>query len=170
MMRNKKGFYFIIDVVVGLSIIIVGGVFLLSYQFKVPLSTQPEFYSEDVVQTLSGSTYQDLSIDVARDWVSSGELGENEPFGAFLARACADNDFEKFDKLVNATVESSIKDHLGYSVGIYYLDDTICLNKTTSDIYRQNASPLVSVSQSIIMGLESKYDIVGPYVLEVKIW
>ena len=109
MMRNKKGFYFIIDVVVGLSIIIVGGVFLLSYQFKVPLSTQPEFYSEDVVQTLSGSTYQDLSIDVARDWVSSGELGENEPFGAFLARACADNDDRMRRKLDTIVLSSSLR-------------------------------------------------------------
>lgn len=170
MMRNKKGFYFIIDVVIGFTIIVIGLVFLLSYYYRIPLSTQPSFFTDDYVNILTTTSYGDVSSNLSRKWVESGFVAENDLMGESLAHFCATKNANSFFDLINITVINSIPPQYGFSVKVLYQNETPCLSYTSSDTQRINTSPHVSSSRSILLNMNGTYELEGPYILEVMTW
>lgn len=168
--KNKKGFYFIFDVLIGFTIILIGIIFMVSYYFRTPISTQPVYYSDDIVYFLTQTKFEDFSTNLTRTWLNSNLAKEENVFGEVFSSFCLNKDNHNFSLLINDTVQRIIPDHLSYQTNVLYLNnESICLTEQRKTRIRQEA-PYVASSRSLILNLNQTFEIIGPYILEVIVW
>ncbi len=168
--KNKKGILFIVDVLIGFIIILIGFVFLVSYYFDVPTSNQANYYSDDFLVFLSSTAYSEFSTNLTRNWIKQNKVLENELVGESIVRFYNNSDYTSFELLINDSLLKLIPKQLSFEVNLLNLNDTktnfsVAVSKQNSDI-----SPVVSISRGILFSYTDNYEKLGPYILEVKIW
>lgn len=172
-MKNKKGVLFMVDVLIGFTIIVVGFLMLTNYYYDIPLATQSEFYAEDFLRFLTTTEYSEFSSGPVRSWISAGNVSESESLGSSLARFCYSNDELMLESVINESLGEIIPVQLSYVANMYDLndDDIPLINCSVSKIVNPDADiSRVSVSRSLVISQDNNYDFIGPYILEVQVW
>jgi len=169
MIKNKKGFFFVFDVILGFTILIIGVVFFLSYYYRVPVSTQPQYYSQDILDFLTSTKLNEFSTQLTRDWINDGFVSEDAIVGEVLSYFCFRDDDYNYTKLMNNTIERIVPDSFSFEINVLHYNESKCLNYS-KDIISREKSPQIVSSRSLIINLDKSFNINGPYVLEVLVW
>lgn len=168
--RNKKGLFFILDIVFGLIILVVGLTLLITFYYQLPQSNQFSLYSSDAMVFFSSTKVDEINSNVTQRLISSNVLYEDEFLGESLARLCYLDDLTTYETLIGAIVGNLIPTSFNYLSRISYLNGSVCLETYNGDLSSYNSSSLASSSQILVFGVNGSYSPIGPYIFEVRVW
>jgi hypothetical protein len=172
MFSNKRGLVFIVDVLLGFAIVIIGISLLLVFLFEVPVSTQPDFYADDIVLFLTSTQFDDFQTNSSKALLKSSIVTEDTLIGEQISLWCDSNDQYSFDLLLNETVVNILPRSLRYSVTVINntINETTCLSHTPYPESSKESAQIISVSRGMLLGILNNTEILGPYYLEVSVW
>ncbi len=173
--KSKKGYFFIVDAIVALSILAIGLVMIFSFYKIEPSVEQSQFFSTELADTLAKTRI----IDVNNEYAGANSiLTQNrnitnihntiieqiaEFYYRYKEKGCS---FclglaANFTKEITGDISTT---GLSYSISI---DNYPIYNYTVLNI---NDSMVVLPSRFIVHGLYNKKELYGPYVVEVLSW
>ena len=175
MISGKRGFFFILDAILGIGILVIGVLFLTSSYIQSPQLSQVEFLSDDLLSFLSGTKIKDLNNPYAG---IGGELWRNgtisDPESSIMQQAgifYRKNDLATAEKFIQNTTIEIVPSQFRYEL---WIDDVLIYPKNPSLEHRlsKNNTNLILTSKKIIFGFinQSTGDAWGPYEAEVYLW
>lgn len=167
---SRKAFFFMTDVLIGFSLIVMGITLLLSFYYKIPLATQPSHYSNDLVRVLTSTPVGSLDLQIIRDWYEVDYVSETTVLGELYSKLCSANDNASFANITSIVAFTTLKDFLSYSVKIKHLNETTCLEYGEGELASYSSAPFTSVTRSLILNIDSNFSVDGPYIMEVAVW
>ena len=168
---RKKGLIFMIDVIVGMSILLIGVLVMLNYFYVNPIIDQPLSYSNDLVRFVLGTKLGELASLKITNLTKNDVIDPHDFIGEEFVKLCVERNQSFFEEMVNYTIGTIVPAHMSYSVGIVnssydVINVSYCLNHTTVPFEEPE---IVSVSRGVLIAFNGS-DTLGPYYLEVKVW
>ncbi|MFH1641418.1 MAG: hypothetical protein ABIC04_00805 [Nanoarchaeota archaeon] len=144
----KKGVFFSIDafiaVILILSVVAVGSVFFIVKES----STQPVYYSSDIVQILSTLKIGEIKEASVKNFLNNTNITDyNVTILEQVLRFQVEGEFDKANELLNLTISDLVPDRYGIGVWVEGYDYPL-FNSTPN-----NAKQLIS-SKQLVSGLE----------------
>ena len=168
--KNKKGIFFILDIVFGLFILIAGLLVLVLFYYQVPPTAQFQTYTSDIALFFSATKVGSVTNQVIREYINSSILQEDEFFSEAFSRFCYENKEDEFFQVVNETVFNFIPSHFNFQLSIKYLNEDSCLSIEQGSLDALESSAVVSTNRILVFGRDGSFNMIGPYILEVKVW
>lgn len=173
--KRKKALIFMLDVIIGMSILIGGVLLMFSYFFTNPTSLQPASYSFEITDFFLSTHFDELASENVSAWLTSEEVDEDMLIAEKMALLCNDSDTvraqELFEDLVEVTVRNAIPGNLGFSVTITTNETTPCLTYfVPSPLGTSNDSSIYTSSRSPLFAIDNGTLICSDCVLEVAVW
>lgn len=183
---NKKAFFFLIDSILALGVLAVGGFLVLTFYLQVPSGNEPSILSEDVMDFFANNNVQDVNnaeVGLEGTYWSSAEVtachGQTltpNPgntllqqvaalYADSLSKTCYSSIARKYiEKLTQGTFPSQ------YAFE-FWMDDAL-LYPAAEQIDAKNAAKVLIPSKRIIYGIRNQEtgDMLGPYDTEVLVW
>jgi hypothetical protein len=167
----KKGYFFMIDAFLSISIIILSLIIVYSFQSSRPYQAQGISQADDVMTMLSGTKIYQLNNEFvkslyvgAADNITNPENTLLEQIGEFLVTG---NDQLAIEFTMNVSPHTS--PNYGYELLIY--NSTTRYNITLSGYHTpQNESEFLVTSKTLIAGVVDPEFYWGPMVAEVRVW
>lgn len=172
---KKRGFFFILDAMLGLFVLIIGVFLITSSYVSTPASTQVELLSDDLLNFLASTKIKDLNNNYAG---IGGELWSNgmitdaensllQQTGKFYAK----KQLGTADKFVQNVTQGIVPAQFMYEV---WMNNELVSPKTPTQEHNdsKNKTRLLLTSKKITFGILNKTtsDIWGPYKAEVFVW
>lgn len=174
-MQKKRGYFFMLDAVLGLFVLVIGVFIISSSYFSAPQPAQVGFLADDVLDFLANTKVSELNNPYAgmggQLW-QQGQITEQEnsllqQVGEFYANGRLDT-AEKFIQNVSA---GSVPEQFRYEV---WMNDAILYPKNPSPehLKSKNSTEILLTSKKITFGILNKTtsSIWGPYKAEVFVW
>lgn len=172
---KKKGYFFIIDALFALTIIVIGTFLIISSYIKVPQSAPVGFLADDLLAFLANTKIKDLNNPYAG---VGGELwGQgliNDEDNSLLQQIGI---FYKIDKLdiannfINSVTIGVVPSQYRYEV---WIDDILLYPQpqTGEHLKSKKTTELLLTSKQIAFGVmnTTTSEIFGPYKAEVFLW
>lgn len=175
MRLRKRGYFFVIDAMLGLAVIIVG-VFLITASYsKIPQPTQVTFLADDLLNFLANTKIKDLNdpyAGIGGDLWNQGTItdGENsllQQIGIFYKT----KNFQIASKFTGNVTIGVVPPQYRYEV---WIDDAIIypIPQTSGHNSSKNNTQLLLTSKQITFGIlnTTTSDLFGPYKAEVFVW
>ena len=171
---KKRGYFFILDAVLALTILVIGVFLVTSSYVDLPQPAQVSLLSDDLLNFLSNTKIKELNnpyAGIGGELWKQGEIADADnsllqQTGEFYATSKLDT-AEKFIQNVSTIVPPQFK----YEV---WIDDALLYPKTPSaeHIKSKNSTELLLTSKKLTFGILNKTtsDIWGPYKAEVFVW
>ena len=172
---KKRGYFFVIDALLGLSIIVIG-IFLITASYtKVPQSTPVGFLADDLINFLSERKIKDLNNKYAgiggelwnQGLITNGENSLLQQIGIFYKT----NKLNIANNFINNITIGVVPQQYMYEV---WIDGTLLYPQPqTPEHDKSKASTnLMITSKQITFGIlnATTGDIFGPYKVEVFVW
>ncbi len=175
MQNKKKGFFFILDAILALFILIIGIFLITSAYINVPKPGQVALISDDLMNFLSNTKIEDLNNIYAgiggelwkQGIITQGDNSLLQQIGEFYATNKPDI-AEKFIQNVSVNIVPS---QFNYEI---WLNGAILYPAVPaqSHINSKSSTELLLTSKKITFGILNKTtgNIWGPYKAEVFIW
>ena len=172
---KKRGYFFILDAVLGLSVLIIGVSLITSSYVKVPQAVQVGLLSDDLLNFLSNTKIKDLNNPYSgiggylwnQGVITDADNSLLQQIGEFYATNKPDF-AEKFIQNISIDV---VPVQFGYEV---WIDNTILYPQTPSaeHIKSRNSTWLLLTSKKLTFGIINKTtsNLWGPYKAEVFVW
>lgn len=175
MLLKKRGYFFIIDALLGLSIIVIGVFLITSSYTNIPQSTQVGFLADDLLTFLANTKIVNLNnqyAGIGGELWSQGLISNQD--NSLLQQASI------FYKNRNLSIANKFIQNV--TIGIVPLQFRYELRIDNTTIYPQeqtlehnkskNATDLLITSKQITFGIfnTSTGDMFGPYKAEVFVW
>lgn len=175
MQLKKKGYFFIIDALFGLAIIVIGTFLITSSYIKVPQSAPVGFLADDLLTFLSNKKIKDLNnpyAGVGGDLWSQGLITDEDnsllqQIGIFykINKLDVANDF------INSVTIGVMPSQYRYEV---LIDDTLLYPQpqTSEHIESRKTTDLLLTSKQIAFGVmnTTTSEMFGPFKAEVFVW
>lgn len=175
MFDKKRGYFFVIDAVLGLSIIIIG-VFLITASYsKVPQPTQVGFLADDLLNFLSNTRIKDLNNAYGgiggelwnQGLISNSDMSLLQQIGVFYKT----NKLDVTNKFIHNVTLGAVPPQFIYEV---WIDGIIVYPnpQTKEHNMSRNSTSLLLTSKQISFGIlnTTTADLFGPYKAEVFVW
>ena len=175
MVIKKKGYFFLLDAMLGLSVIVIGTFLILSLFIKVPEQTQVGLIADDLMNYLSNTKIKDLNNPYAgiggelwrQGLITDPENSLLQQTGEFYAKSNLDT-AEKFIQNVSKEVLPS---QFMYEI---WIDNKKIYPKISSleHIKSKDTTDLLLTSKKITFDIinTTTNDLWGPYKAEVFAW
>ena len=175
MLLKKRGYFFILDAVIGLFILIIGVLLITSYHVSVPSQTQVNFLSDDLIRLFSNKKIKDIN----NPYVGiGGELWKNgnitDPDNSLLQQMgefYATNKLELANKSIRNITFGVVPPQFRFE---FWMDGVILypLSLTPEHIRSKANTNLMLTSKKITFGIFNRTTakIWGPYKAEVYLW
>ena len=175
MLMKKRGFFFILDAMLGLFVLIIGVFLITSSYVNLPASTQVELLSDDLLNFLSNRKIKDINNPyggIGGQLWKQGLIRDEENYllqqiGEFYAA----NNIGVAEKFIQNISKDVLPPQYGYEV---WIDNIIIYPKTPSEehLKSKNSTRLLLTSKKITFGIlnKSTSDLWGPYKTEVFVW
>ena len=175
MLPKKRGYFFVLDAVMGLFIIVIGIFLISSFYVSVPQSTQVGLLSDDLLNFLSKTRIEDLNNPYAG---IGGELWNQgiitDPENTLLQQTgefYATNNLDIADKFIQNVSKGIVPGQFNYEV---WINGVIIYPKipSTDDIKSKSNTALLLTSKKLTFGIINKTtsNLWGPYKAEVFVW
>lgn len=175
MIFGKRGFFFILDAILAIGILVIGVLFLTSSYIQLPQLTQVSFLSDDLLSFLSDTKIKDLNNEYAG---IGGELWKNGTISnqenSLLQQASIfykKNDLGTAEKFIQSSTNELVPSQFRYEV---WIDKTLIYprNPSSQHSLSRNQTSLILASRKIAFGFlnQSTGEIWGPYEVEVYLW
>ena len=175
MMIKKRGYFFILDAVLGLSILVIGVILITSSYVKVPQPTQVGLLSDDLLNFLSNTKVKELNNPYAgiggQLWNQGVITDADNSLLQQIAEFYAANNLDIAEKFIQNVSIGIVPQQFRYEV---WIDGTILYPKTPAleHIKSRNSTELLLTSKKLTFGIlnETTGNIWGPYKAEVFVW
>jgi hypothetical protein len=176
-MFKKRGYFFIVDSIIALTVLSVGIILLFSYNQHTPSTSNLYTVSDEVINILYYNVINDLNNDYIWHLEQNGNITDNsktiiEQIGEFYYRNQTKN-CNYCMILINSTINSTLINMFpeDYNFIVIFDNKTIFTNINTGlqKISIENAT-IVIPSKAIVHGLYNKTELYGPYIIEVLSW
>ena len=175
-MHNKKrGYFFVLDAVLGLFVLIIGVFIVTSSYVNVPPPTQVRLLSDDLLNFLANTKINDLNNPYAGIGGELWNLGEItdadnsllQQIGEFYAT----NRIDTAEQFIQTISKDVVPAQFRYEV---WMDNTLLYPKTPppEHIASKGKTELLLTSKKITFGVldKSTGELWGPYKAEVFLW
>ena len=175
MSLKKRGYFFILDAILGTLVIVIGVLLMTSSYVNVPAPTQVGLLSDDLMNFLSSTKIKDINnpyAGIGGELWNQGAITDSEntllqQIGEFYATQKLD----VADKFVQNISGGVVPQQFRYEVWM----DGITLYpkaKTPEHIKSRNSTELLLTSKKLTFGVLNKTtsNMWGPYKAEVFIW
>jgi hypothetical protein len=177
-MVKKKGYFFIIDAIIGLFVILIGVVMIYSVYMYEPSEEQTTLFSFDMMSFLSSNKVSDLNDAYAG---SGGILSKNgnitdvdntllEQIGEFYYRNVSKSDphtLSLIDSFVSNVSKAATPQTFGFMIKI---DDHTVYNRSGAKAVRYTDATVIIPSKRLVHGIYNQTELFGPYLCEVIVW
>ena len=175
MLLKKRGYFFILDAVLGLSVLIIGVVLITSSYVDVPQPAQVELLSDDLLNFLSNTKVNELNNPYAgiggelwtQGIITDADNSLLQQIGEFYAT----NKLGTAEKFIQNVSKGIIPPQFIYEV---WLDNNILYPQapTLEHIKSRNSTGLLLTSKKLTFGIINKTtsNLWGPYKAEVFVW
>ena len=175
MSLKKRGYFFVLDAVLGLIVLVIGVLLITSSYVNAPKITQVGFLSDDLLNFLSNTKIGNLNNPYAgiggQLWnqgdITDADNSLLQQIGEFYAANKPDI-AENFIANVSAGI---VPQQFSYEV---WIDNTILYPRTLTPehIKSKNSTELLLTSKKLTFGILSKTtsNLWGPYKAEVFVW
>lgn len=169
----KKGYFFIIDAIIALFVLMIGITLVVSsYSFQQP-TRQLELLDSDILVTLqtqiknNGNLYCGIGGELMQPWDMNITDAENtylQQFGEFYYRnETGDCDF--CNELIETCAQQLFPDIFPYSLNLTINDESV-FYIDNSDL---SSATLIIPRKDIVFGTYNQ-QAYGPYLVEVTMW
>ena len=183
---NKRAYFFLIDSMLALGVLAVGGFLIFSFYLQAPAGGEPGILSEDVMDFFANNKVQDINNPEVglggTYWSSSGVIACHGQaltlnprntllqqvavlYADSLSKICYRSIARGYiEKLTQGTFPSQ------YAFE-FWMDNTL-LYPATEQIDAKNAAKVLIPSKRIVYGIRNQEtgDMLGPYDTEVLVW
>ena len=175
MQIKKRGFFFILDAILALFILIIGVFLITSSYIHVPEPAQVGLLSDDLLNFLSGTKIKDLNNNYAG---IGGELWNqgmiDDPENSLLQQIgefYSSNKIDTAEKFIQNVSKDAVPPQFRYEV---WINGVIIYPKSPSQehINSKSKTELLLTSKKITFGIANKTTsaLWGPYKAEVFVW
>lgn len=175
MLLKKRGFFFILDAILGLIIIVIGVFLITSTYISAPQPTQVSLLSDDFLNFLSNTKIKDFNNQyggVGGELWNQGHVTDLDnsllqQIGEFYAT----NNFDIAEKFIQNASQGVIPEQFVYEV---WIDGVVLYPKipTLEHTESKANTELLLTSKKLTFGIVNKTtsNIWGPYKAEVFVW
>ncbi len=175
MLLKKRGFFFVLDSVLALFILIIGVFLVTSSYVDVPQPVQVELLSDDLLNFLSSAKIKDINNPYAgiggelwnQGLITDAENTLLQQIGEFYAT----NKLDTAEKFVQNVSKGIVPEQYRYEV---WMNNVILYPKTptTEHLKSKNSTAVLLTSKRLTFGILNKTtsNIWGPYKAEVFVW
>lgn len=172
---KKRGYFFMLDAVIGLFILIIGVFLITSSYINVHQPIQVELLSDDLLDFLSNTKIKDLNNPYAgiggelwnQGFITDADNSLLQQIGEFYAT----NKLDTAEKFIQNASKGIVPEQFKYEV---WIDGSILYPKTPAPehIKSKNSTSLLLTSKKLTFGIINKTTggIWGPYKAEVFVW
>ena len=175
MVLKKRGYFFTLDAVLGLFIIVIGVFLVTSSYVSVPQPAQVGLLSDDLLNFLSNTKIKNLNnqyAGIGGDLWSQGIITDADnsllqQTGEFYAK----NNLDIADKFLSNVTQGVVPQQFRYEV---WMNGIILYPKIQTSEHKisRNSTELLLTSKKITFGVANKTtsNIWGPFKAEVYVW
>ncbi len=175
MLFKKRGYFFILDAMLGLFILVIGVFLITSSYVEVPQPTQVKLLSDDLLNFLSATNIRDLNNPYAgiggtlwsQGIITNSENSLLQQIGEFYAT----NNLDVAEKFIQNVSKDVVPPQFLYEV---VMNGAVLYPRVQSPqhIESKNSTELLLTSKEITFGILNKTtgDLWGPYNAEVFVW
>ena len=175
MLMKKRGFFFILDAMLGLFVLVIGVFLITSSYVNTPTSTQVELLSDDLLSFLSNTKIKDINNNYAgiggelwnQGMITDADNSLLQQTGEFYAKSQLDT----ADKFIQNVTQGIVPSQYNYEV---WMNGNLISPKTPTQEHTNSKSKtrLLLTSKKITFGIINKTTsgIWGPYKAEVFVW
>ena len=175
MLIKKRGFFFVLDAVLGMFILTIGVVLITSSYIKAPQPVQVGLLSDDLLNFLSNTKIKDLNNPYAgiggELWKQGTIKDEDNSLLQQIGEFYATNKPDIAEKLIQNVSKNVIPAQFRYEI---WIDNTIMYPKNPSNehINSKENTEILLTSKKITFGITNKTtsSLWGPYKAEVYVW
>ena len=175
MLIKKRGYFFLLDAMLGLSVIAIGVFLILSLYINAPEQAQVSFLADDVLNFLSNTKIKDLNNNYAgiggELWRQGVITDADNSLLQQIGELYASNNLDTAEKFIQNVSSDSVPSQFVYEV---WIDNKIIHPKTPSaeHLKSKNKTELLLTSKKITFGVMNKTtsNLWGPYKAEVFVW
>ena len=175
MQLKKRGFFFILDAVLGLTVLIIGIFLITSLYVKAPQPAQVRLLSDDLLDFLSNNKIKELNSPYAgiggelwnKGIIKDADNSLLQQIGEFYAK----NNLDTAEKFIQNVSKGVMPEQFRYEV---WLDGTLLYPKapSTEHIKSKSNTAILLTSKKLTFGIINRTtsDLWGPYKAEVFVW
>lgn len=166
----KKGYFFMLDAFISMSIIVLSLILILSFHSSKPYQMQGIFLAQDTMDLLAKTKIYELDNDFVINLTLEGNI-TNTDYSLLeqTAEFFVTNQTELAQDFIINVTQNMVSDKYGFELRIY--NDTNLFNITvTPGINLQNESNILLISKEIVSGMLEDYSTWGPMTAEVRVW
>lgn len=175
MLLKKRGYFFVLDAVLGLFVLIIGVFLITSSYVDVPQPTQVGLLSDDLLNFLANTKIKELNNPYGgiggQLWIQGDITDPDNSLLQQIGEFYATNKLDTAEKFIQNVSKGVVPDQFRYEV---LMDSIILYPKTQSaeHIKSKNSTALLLTSKKITFGIINKTtsNIFGPYKAEVFVW
>lgn len=172
-MSKKKGYFFIVDSIIALTVLSAGIILLFSYNQFTPTTYDLYIVSDEVINVLYYNEIKEMNNDYIRfTLIADGNITDDhktifEQIGEFYYRNQT-KDCGYCLSLMNNTIYSVLDSMFpsDYNYMVYF-DNITIYNVSNVDI---EYATVVIPSKAVVHGLYNDSELYGPYLVEVLSW
>jgi len=175
MIFKKRGYFFVLDAVLALTILVIGVFLITSSYVNAPQPTQVSLLSDDLLNFLANNKIKDLNNAYAGIggvlWNQGAITDADNSLLQQLGEFYATNKLDTAEKFIANVSNGVVPDQFRYEV---WMDNVILYPKTPAQEHARsrNSTELLLTSKKITFGILNKTtsDMWGPYKAEVYVW
>lgn len=172
---KKRGFFFILDAVLGLTVLIIGVFLITSSYVNVPRPAQVGLLSDDLLDFLSNKKIKELNNPYAgiggELWNKGVITDADNSLLQQIGELYAAGSLGTAEKFIQNVSKGTVPEQFRYEV---WIDGSLLYPRTPSaeHIKSRNSTRLLLASKKITFGVINKEtgDLWGPYEAEVFVW
>lgn len=179
--RCRKGYFFVLDAFLAMSILVLGILIVYSFRSYSPSQVQPLLLADDVMESLSSNKVGDLAGNISgpgiyvQGLISDGDIPtmQNtllEQIGEFYA---LDNDALCRSFTANIT-DMLIPSQYGFALYVNVTNHSLNTNDfkviVNNISVQQDESSMLVTSKRIVAGIVNETVMWGPFIMEARIW
>ena len=172
---KKRGYFFVLDAVLALFILVVGVFLVTSSYVDVPQPTQVELLSEDLLNFLSNTKIKDLNNPYAgiggELWVNGSIKDADNSLLQQISEFYVANNLNTAEKFIQNVSKDVVPSQFRYEV---WINGAVLYpkNPTNEHIKSRNSTEILLTSKKITFGIINKTtsNLWGPYKAEVFLW
>jgi len=172
-MKNKKAYFFTIDGLIALGIIVIGFVLIYASFLIKPPELQAEFFSEDILDILDNTKISNLSSTKFMDIYGISGIEENNTILQQVAYFCSNSRKSDATKIIKtATIDGRlISPNYGFELNLM---DEHGTDQCNNPIYNRGnittANPELVITSKNIIYFRDGSNLIGPWIAEVNVW
>ncbi len=160
---QKRGYFLTLDAFVAVMLLVTGLLLIFSMQSQKPYDTQALYYSQDVMNSLSDTSVQEINDPYINALRQNGTvINSGNSLIQQIGEFYVNNDMSTASSFSQAAI-TSINSQYGFRVVV---NNYVIYNTSIPP----NDTNVVSASKTIVYGTVNKTRLWGPYIAEVTTW